>query len=105
MRHAMIAALGLAASACVSAPDSTPINHVLTSVPAQVVHDLGVDGEAIALAFSGGGARAASFSYGVLLQLREMKDSKGRLPARPRRLHHSGVRRFDHGGLLWPARA
>lgn len=77
MRHAMIAALGLAASACVSAPDTTPINHALTSAPPQVVHDLGVDGEAIALAFSGGGARAASFSYGVLLQLREMKDSKG----------------------------
>jgi len=77
MRTAMIAALTLVAAGCVSAPDTTPINQALSAAPARVIHDLGVDGEAIALAFSGGGARAASFSYGVLLQLREMKDRQG----------------------------
>jgi NTE family protein len=40
--------------------------------------ELGVDGEAIALAFSGGGARAASFSYGALLGLRDMKGADGK---------------------------
>lgn len=78
MRHALAAAMGLMASACAGLPDTTPINQPLSFAPTPVVHDLGVDGDAIALAFSGGGARAASFSYGVLLQLREMKDSGGR---------------------------
>ena len=67
------------ATACVSAPDTTPINHMLTAPPAPPAEiELGVEGDAIALALSGGGARAASFSLGVLLQLRDMKGPDGR---------------------------
>ena len=76
-----IAAFALAAlaTACVSAPDTTPINQVLTAPPpAPVEIELGVNGDAIALALSGGGARAASFSLGALLQLRDMKGADGR---------------------------
>jgi NTE family protein len=78
MRHALAAGIGLMGSACAGLPDTTPINHPLSFAPTPVVQDLGVEGDAIALAFSGGGARAASFSYGVLLQLREMKDAGGK---------------------------
>jgi NTE family protein len=78
MRSALIAAIGLAAAGCVGAPDTRPVNQPLTTAPVPAALDLGVDGDAIALAFSGGGARAASFSYGVLLQLREMKGTDGK---------------------------
>ena len=58
---------------------TTPINQALTQPPAPPVEiELGVEGDAIALALSGGGARAASFSLGVLLQLRDMKGPDGR---------------------------
>ena len=76
-----IAAFAFAAltTACVSAPDTTPINQAITAPPpAPVEIELGVNGDAIALALSGGGARAASFSLGVLLQLRDMKGADGR---------------------------
>ncbi len=78
MRNAIAASLGLIASACAGLPDTTPINHALTFAPTPVVRDMGIEGDVIALAFSGGGARAASFSHGVLLQLREMKDRDGK---------------------------
>lgn len=72
-------AFAVLATACVSAPDTTPINQALTQPPAPPVEiELGVEGDAIALALSGGGARAASFSLGVLLQLRDMKGPDGR---------------------------
>lgn len=72
-------ALAMLATACVSAPDTAPINRMLTQPPAPPVEiELGVQGDAIALALSGGGARAASFSLGVLLQLRDMKGPDGR---------------------------
>lgn len=77
MRIAAIALLALA-SACAGTPDTTPVNHRLAAMPPQPVVELGVDGDAIALALSGGGARAASFSYGALLQLRDMKDATGK---------------------------
>lgn len=78
MRIAAVA-LAMLATACVSAPDATPINHALTEPPPPPVEiELGVEGDAIALALSGGGARAASFSLGVLLQLRDMKGPDGR---------------------------
>lgn len=78
MRIAAFAFAALAA-ACAGTPDTRPINVALSdplSAPAEI--DLGVDGDAIALALSGGGARAASFSLGVLLQLRDMKDESGK---------------------------
>ena len=78
MRFAAFA-LAMLATACVSAPDTTPINHALTQPPPPPVEiELGVEGDAIALALSGGGARAASFSLGVLMQLRDMKGIDGR---------------------------
>lgn len=71
----------LLAGACVAAPEPLPVN-VQISAPVALaadagVSDLGVEGEAIALAFSGGGARAASFSHGVLLGLRDMRGTDG----------------------------
>lgn len=77
MRFAALACLALL-SACAGTPDTTPVNHRLVAMPPQPVVELGVDGDAIALALSGGGARAASFSYGALLQLRDMKGSDGK---------------------------
>lgn len=78
MRFAAFA-LAMLTTACVSAPDTTPINHALTQPPPPPVEiEPGVEGDAIALALSGGGARAASFSLGVLLQLRDMKGVDGR---------------------------
>jgi NTE family protein len=77
MRLAAIALVALA-SACAGTPNINPVNARLTAAPAEPASELGVEGEAIALALSGGGARAASFSYGALLQLRDMKGSDGR---------------------------
>ncbi|HEV7691771.1 MAG TPA: patatin-like phospholipase family protein [Hyphomonadaceae bacterium] len=65
-------------TACAGTPDVTPVNKALLAPPPATETEIGVDGEAIALALSGGGARAASFSYGALLQLREMKGADGR---------------------------
>lgn len=76
-----IAALSLAAllAACAGLPDTRPINAPLVAVPAPPAEiDIGIDGDAIALALSGGGARAASFSLGVLQQLRDTKDADGK---------------------------
>jgi predicted acylesterase/phospholipase RssA len=78
MRIAEIALMALAAAACAGTPYTNPINQPLVAAPSESVAELGVEGDAIALALSGGGARAASFSYGALLQLRDMKDADGR---------------------------
>jgi NTE family protein len=74
-----IAAVGLAVvcSACAAAPDVTSVTQRLPSVTAPPAVELGVDGDAVALAFSGGGARAAAFSHGVLLGLNEMEAAEG----------------------------
>ncbi len=81
-----IVALSLVAllTACASVPDTRPINAPLAMAPlsfadtAPAEVDVGIDGDAIAFAFSGGGARAASFSLGALQQLRDMKDPGGK---------------------------
>ena len=81
MRTATLSLLALLA-ACASVPDTRPINIALAPAPLNFADtpeiDAGVDGDAIAFAFSGGGARAASFSLGALQQLREMKDPGGK---------------------------
>jgi NTE family protein len=77
MRIAAMVMMALAA-ACAGTPNTTPVNTRLVAAPAEQVAELGVEGEAIALALSGGGARAASFSYGALLQLRDMKGADGK---------------------------
>jgi predicted acylesterase/phospholipase RssA len=64
------------ASACASGP-AIPVNQPLTAPAPAEQADLGVDGDAIMLALSGGGARAASFSYGALLALRDMPAAQG----------------------------
>lgn len=73
----LLTVIALLASGCAGAPDTRPINQPLAFAAVPAVTELGVDGEAIAFAFSGGGARAASFSYGVLLELRDMRDRNG----------------------------
>jgi NTE family protein len=77
MRIAAIALAALA-GACAGTPNTTPINQQLSGPPLDAASEIGVDGDAIALALSGGGARAASFSYGALLQLRDMNDAGGK---------------------------
>jgi NTE family protein len=81
-----LAALSAAAAltACAAGPDLSPINapRVAVAAPAAAPTALGLDGEVVALAFSGGGARAAAFSQGVLLELRD-------------RLRPDGVRWID----------
>ena len=70
--------LSLLLTACAGAPDTRPINLPLAVTPAQRTEiDIAGDGDVIGLALSGGGARAASFSLGVLQQLRDTKDSSG----------------------------
>jgi predicted acylesterase/phospholipase RssA len=77
MRIAVFA-FAMLGAACAGAPDTRPINLALaTAAPATLEIDVGVNGDAIGLALSGGGARAASFSLGVLLQLRDMKGPDG----------------------------
>jgi NTE family protein len=77
MRRATIS-LSLLLAACAGTPDTRPINLPLAVTPAPKAEiDIGGDGDVIGLALSGGGARAASFSLGVLQQLRDTKDSSG----------------------------
>ncbi len=75
MRTAALAAL-TALGACATTPDA-PINAPLTAAPTPAEADLGIDGDALVLSFSGGGARAASFAHGVLLGLHDMRDPQG----------------------------
>lgn len=76
MRLALLSCLALAA--CAGTPDTRPINLPLATTPSPKAEiDIAGDGDVIALALSGGGARAASFSLGVLQQLRDTKDSTG----------------------------
>lgn len=81
-RFPTLAALVGAASlgACATGPDLTPVNAPRPAAPAVAAlppPDRGLDGEVIALAFSGGGARAAAVSYGVLLELRDRRRDDG----------------------------
>ena len=61
----------------------------------------------LALAFSGGGTRAAALSYGVMLELRDTRvrdERHGTEPARCDQRHQLGLRRQLHVGLLRPVR-
>ncbi len=71
---AFLAATALAA--CATSP-ALPVNPPASAPnPPQSVR-VGADGEAIGVALSGGGARAASFSLGALQQLRAMRGADG----------------------------
>lgn len=80
----LIIASVLVLAGCASGADMAPINGPLRSgrsAPNEQggeLRDLGLSEEAVALAFSGGGARAAAFSYGALLELKDRRRSDGR---------------------------
>jgi NTE family protein len=77
VRAAALAIFATLTAACASGL-VRPVNQPLSmSAPPAAPADLGVDGDTIMLALSGGGARAASFSYGALLGLREMQAAEG----------------------------
>lgn len=73
------AVLAIALTGCVSDPGlSTPVNPPAASTAQTQTPGLpDIEGDVIALSFSGGGARAAAFSFGVLQGLREMPSAGG----------------------------
>ena len=74
--RAVAVVLMLTVSACATARDFRPVN--APSATPNATHPLEAEGDMIALAFSGGGARAAAFSLGALEGLREMRGRDGR---------------------------
>ncbi|HVY03572.1 MAG TPA: patatin-like phospholipase family protein [Caulobacterales bacterium] len=70
---AVLAVAGGCATSQMAAPIDLPPNPAAPSEP----RGLGIEGDAIALSFSGGGARAAAFSLGVLDGLQTMPDGHG----------------------------
>ena len=70
----LVLATALALSACVSMPEPVAINRPSANPePGGILPEgMGLQGEAVMLAFSGGGARAAAFSFGVLKGLDTM---------------------------------
>lgn len=77
MRVLMLA-LAVMSTGCAGLPDTLPVNQALTAEVQAQEPDIGIDGDAIGLALSGGGARAAAFSLGVLQQLRDTPGPDGR---------------------------
>lgn len=67
----------LFAVACSSAPDTSSVTQRLDAGAVSQEIEVGLEGDVVALAFSGGGARAAAFSHGVLLGLRDMSVEGG----------------------------
>lgn len=66
-------------SACAGLPDTRPVNQPMLATPAPAQPaDLVTDDDVIALALSGGGARAASFSLGILEQLHNTQAADGK---------------------------
>lgn len=61
---------------CTATPEPIPVNAALAAAPPAAVAPA-VEGDVVALSFSGGGARAAAFSLGVLQGLREMRTAEG----------------------------
>jgi NTE family protein len=81
MQARLIALAALATTAgCATPHVAAPIDIAPTPRAAHAGEPdgLGVEGDAVALAFSGGGARAAAFSLGVLEGLRDMRAPDGR---------------------------
>lgn len=78
MRGLFVAiAVALACTACATAQPAVPIDQPATPNATPVQH-AELEGDVLALSFSGGGARAASFSLGALQALREMHGADGR---------------------------
>ncbi len=76
-RQAVIAGVAVMTAACAGTPDVSSVTQRMPVAAAPPVIELGVDGDVVALAFSGGGARAASFAHGVLLGLNDMQSAQG----------------------------
>ncbi|MFP4538130.1 MAG: patatin-like phospholipase family protein [Dichotomicrobium sp.] len=71
---AMAAGALLALSGCGATLENQPLNTALTgSVPQDKTADTGMNDTLIGLSFSGGGTRAAAFSFGVLKELRRTR--------------------------------
>ncbi|HVY84634.1 MAG TPA: patatin-like phospholipase family protein [Caulobacterales bacterium] len=76
MRNTALAIALLMLNGCASAPTAQPVNAPTTALNTErALPDVGSD--AIMLSLSGGGARAASFSLGVLQQLRNTQAADG----------------------------
>lgn len=73
-----IAASSFALSACATAAPHEPINAPLSAPPQPAPAAAPLEGDVLALALSGGGARAAAFSLGVLQELRATPGADGR---------------------------
>lgn len=79
MRILSCALFASLAAACAGLPDTRPVNQLMLASPAPAPEvDLVMDDDVIALALSGGGARAASFSLGVLEELNETPAADGK---------------------------
>lgn len=78
MRIPLALAATALATGCASIPPA-PINSPATpdAMAEREPSDFGIEGDTLVLAFSGGGARAAAFSFGVLEGLREMPAAEG----------------------------
>ena len=76
MRAAMIA-MTLALASCATAAQPLPVNAPASGGGA-LMPNAELEGDVVALAFSGGGARAAAFSLGALQGLRAMRAPDGR---------------------------
>lgn len=70
--------LVLALAACATAAPPAPVNAAGYAVNPAPLLSIGPDGDVIALALSGGGARAAGFSLGVMQALRDAPAADGR---------------------------
>src|SRR6476646_2658532 len=76
MRTFMVA-VSLLVAGCATASAPEPVNAPALSA-STLAPNADLDGDVMALAFSGGGARAAAFSLGALQGLREMRAADGR---------------------------
>ena len=67
----------LASCATFEGPANTPVVHDLNPIGPLATPEIGGD-TAVALAFSGGGTRAAAFAYGVLRGLKDTPTNDGK---------------------------
>lgn len=75
--RAVLIALALGLASCATAAQPVPVN-APAEANAALRPNAELVGDVVALAFSGGGARAAAFSFGALQGLREMRAADGR---------------------------